>query len=170
MWELGVKEIAVISFATPFHIINFIGFNEIAVLAFALCIWYTVVATSGEAFINGRCSISEHTTTWGWWDLHLVQCTVGGSAHFFTWIPFHLVDNMNLGQNSMCRNQWWCCVNLLVHEFHLLHQAEALDQYLALVECYQTLELDSWYNETLSMSLLGYAPSFFGKISMVQWL
>jgi len=36
-----------ISFATPFHIFDLIGFNEIGVLAFALCILYTMVATSG---------------------------------------------------------------------------------------------------------------------------
>ena len=47
-WPGHSNDMTFISLATPFHIIDFIGFNKISVLAFAICIWYTMVATSGS--------------------------------------------------------------------------------------------------------------------------
>ena len=54
-----------ISFATPFYILDFIGFKEIPMLLFALYIWYTILATS----------------------VNMIQTGPNGPSSMLTWIP-----------------------------------------------------------------------------------
>ena len=62
-WPGHSNDMNFISFATPFHIIDFIGFNEISVLSFAICTWYTMVATSDSRYFYALVRLSSITRT-----------------------------------------------------------------------------------------------------------